>query len=366
MRVLVLPVSGPGFVAQLAILQHLCEINFIPDLTLASSGGNVAAYVVAAANWKWPGIQRISQSLTKELFVKPWSSIGTIAFAVGYFEGNKHNKGLGVKDFLSEYFTPETIVKYEIWTGTYNKTRQKARLFCNRKKENSILDTDCIDYDLTQSMEPVFSNGNIEIIGLCGMASASIPTVVPAQTIFDEQYEDGGVAGASPLTIMREPILKYTREKNTSLHIIYVNSVDLSSPTKNPCNNVIDNWKQTANNMIRSQTIIDRLSAYDLLRYHPGILKKDEFPCNYENLLRVKEIHKKLKYSLLEIFPSVCSTINIETFTGDDVIKNINHIYGKCVCRLWWLIPDDDNVSLYSSEKEVVRIIEECKEFSLL
>lgn len=361
MRLLVLPVSGPGFVSQLAILQHLCEIDFVPDITLASSGGNVAAYVASAANWKWSSITRISRSLNKELFVKPWSTIAAVSLIVGYFEGNIHNKGLGVKEFLLEHFTPETIVKNEIWTGTYNKTRQKARLFCNRSKEDSILDIDCIDHELTQSMNPVFANGNIDIIGLGGIASASIPTTVPAQTIFGEQYEDGGVAGASPLTIMREPILKYVSDNNTSLHIIYVNSVNLSCPTKKPCHNVIDNWKQTANNMIRSQTIIDRLAAYDLLRSHPGTLKKDEFLCNYANLLRVKKIHTKVQYSLLEIFPTTSNDLNIVTFTGSDVTDNINKMYGKCMCRLWWLVPDDASMDYESSEKEIIKILEECK-----
>src|SRR3972149_11408146 len=129
MYVLVLPVSGGGFVSQLAIIQHLCESHIVPDLTLSSSGGNVAAYVAAAADWKWPGIERVAKDLTQDLFVRPWSNITSVAFIMGYFKGDVYNRGSGVHEFLSRHFNTKTITNYEIWTGTYNKRRQRARLF---------------------------------------------------------------------------------------------------------------------------------------------------------------------------------------------------------------------------------------------
>jgi len=354
--VLVLPVSGGGFVSQLAILQHLCESRFIPDLTLASSGGNVAAYVAAAANWKWAGIERVARELTQDLFAKPWNSVSSIALTVGYFEGNVYNKGSGVYDFLSRHFTSETIVKHEIWTGTYNKDRQKARLFCNRSEEKSIVDVKYIDHDLTQSMDPVFTDGNIDTIAKAGIASASIPAIVPAQIIFDEPYIDGGVAGASPLIIMQEPILKYIKDNNYSLHIVYVNSVDLSSPNLKPCHNVFDNWRQATHNLVRSQTVIDRLSGYELLRCQPGTMNKEEFICNYENMERVKDIQSKVMYSMLEIYPTERYDVDIVGFNGDDVVNAIKKTYGNCRCRLWWITPHES-----ICDQAVCRILDQCK-----
>jgi len=342
MYILVLPVSGGGFVSQLAILQHLCESRFIPDLTLASSGGNVAAYVAAAANWKWPAIERIARELSHDLFAIPWNSVSSLSMIIGYFKGNVHDKGTGVYDFLSRYFTSSSIMKYEIWTGTYNKNRQKARLFCNRNKESSIMDTSCIDHDLTQSMEPIFANGDIELIGKVSIASASIPAIVPAQQIMEEDYIDGGVAGASPLTIMQEPILKYTRSNNTSLHLIYVNSIDLSSPHLKPIHNVLDTIRQASKDLVRSHTVIDRLSCYELLRCHPGNMNKDEFICNYDNMQRVKEIQSHVQYSMLEIYPTDRFDIEISNFHGEDVIAAIHKAYKNCKCRLWWLSPHDN------------------------
>ena len=332
MYVLVLPVSGGGFVSQLGILQHLCESKFVPDITLASSGGNVAAYVAAAANWKWCGIERVARELTQDLFARRWNSVASLAFIIGYFEGNVYRRGSGTHDFLSRHFTSETIVRHEIWTGTYNKERQKARLFCNREENESIVDVTCIDHDLTQSMEPVFTGGNIEVLAEAAVASASIPAVVPAQIIFDEPYIDGGIAGASPLTIMQEPILKYVRDNKAPLHIVYVNSVDLSSPNLNPCRNVFDTWRQATHDMVRSQTVIDRLSGYELLRCQPGTMNKEEFPCNHENLERVKEIQSKVMYSMLEIYPTCHNDVNIVGFNGDDVVSALRKTYGNCKC----------------------------------
>jgi predicted acylesterase/phospholipase RssA len=356
MRILVLPVSGGGFVSQLAILEHLCESHFIPDLTLASSGGNVAAYIAAAANWKWAGIERIARELSQSLFARPWNSVMSISMIIGYFKGDVYNKGDGVNDFLSRYFTSTTIKKYEIWTGTYNKNRQKARLFCNRSKETSIVDVSCIDHDLTQSMDSFFANGDISIISQAGIASASIPAIVPAQNIMGEDYVDGGVAGASPLTIMQEPILKHTRETNSPLHLVYVNSIDLSSPDIKPIHNVFDTWRQATKNLIRSQTVIDRLSGYELFRCNPGTITKEEFPCNYDNMERIKKIQSRVKYSILEIYPTSNFDVELVKFNGDDVIHAIRTAYQNCKCRFWWMTPDDT-----ICDPEICSLINECK-----
>lgn len=359
MYVLVLPVSGGGFPNQLAILQHLCESKFNPNLTLASSGGNVAAYVAAAADWKWPGIERVSRELTQDLFAKPWNNVPTLSLIMGYFEGNVCNKGTGVQNFLNKYFTHETIMKYEIWTGTYNKHRQKARLFCNRDKESSIMDVSCIDHNLTQSMEPLFTNGNIDLIGKSGIASASIPAIVPAEIIENEAYIDGGIAGASPLIIMQEPILKYIRDNKTALHIVYVNSIDLCSPHIKPCRNVLDTWRQATHDLVRSQTVNDRLAGFQLLRCQSGHMNQEEFICNYENIERVKIIQSKVKCSMLEIYPTEHYSVDIRNFSGEDVINTIKKVYDKCKCRLWWIVPDE-----YTYNQDIHNIIIDCKKYS--
>jgi hypothetical protein len=357
MYVYVLPVSGGGFVSQLAIIQHLCEIKFLPNIILASSGGNVAAYIAAAANWKWAAIERIARELSQDLFLCPWTQISSLSLIIGYFKGNIHNKGSGIHDFVNKHFTKENIKKYEIWTGTYNKTRQKARLFCNLNDKDSILDVSCIDHELTQSMEPLFADGDMSIIGDAGVASASIPSIVPSQKIFDEEYIDGGVASASPLSIMQEPILKYVNDNKESLHILYINSVDLSNPNIKPIHNILDTWKQTANDLIRSQTVIDRLSCYELLRCHSNKINKTEFVCSHAVLLKIKKIQSKVKYTMIEFYPTTHVEINLTKFNGNDVVNSIRESYQKCRCRFWWISSGSIDI-----DNEINLLLEECRQ----
>jgi predicted acylesterase/phospholipase RssA len=336
MYIAVFPVSGGGFVTQLAIIQHLCESQLIPDLILASSGGNVAAYVAAAADWKWAAVERIAQQLSPEFFIKSWNSVRAISMILGYFKGDVYNRGCGVDRFLQEYFTPESITKYEIWTGTYNKNRQQSRMFCNRHADASILNLDTIDYKLTQSMPPGFAGGNMKLIGQVCIASASIPAIVPSQEIDNEHYIDGGVSSASPLSVLQEPILRCATQHGSGLHIIYVNSVDLARPDTEPIHNVFDTIRQATNDMVRSQTVIDRLTGYGMIRSHTSSIHREEFKCNYENMQRVKEIHRLVKYSMLEIYPNSKYQVDIVSFTGAQVLEVIHRAYDDCHCRLWW------------------------------
>lgn len=342
MYVFVLPVSGGGFVVQLAIIQHLCEAKIIPDVILSSSGGNVAAYVATAADWKWSGIERISQDLSQNLFLKSWSFINPLSVIIGYFKGSVYDKGTGVYDFISRYFNSSNIAKYEIWTGTYNKNHQKARLFCNRAKdangktERTIFDTSCINYELTQSLEPIFADGDIDLIVQAGVASISIPGIVPAQRILGDNYIDGGVFCASPLTVMKEPILKYIKDTSEPLHIIYINSVDLSLCNTKKIHNVLDTWKEVTHDLIRSQIVIDRKIGYEIIREQSSKdLIKKEFTCNYENLDLIKNLPSK--YSLLEFYPSGSENfdVDITRFSGKDIITSIHKAYNSCSCRLW-------------------------------
>jgi hypothetical protein len=337
MFVLVLPVSGGGFVSQLGILQHLCEIGFIPDVTLASSGGNVSAYICSASNWRWAGIERIAQELSPGFFVQPWATIPALSIIVGYFKGDMYHQGTGVHSFLNRYFDSETITKHEIWTGTYNKTQQKARLFCNLTRAESILDPCLIDHELTQSLEPVYAGGDIALIGDASIASASIPGVVAAQRIYGEEYVDGGVGGASPMSIMKDPLLDYVKQHDCPLHLVYVNSVDLSHP--HPAvttGNFIDNVKQITHNIVRSQTVIDRLACYEIFERHGDTVLSEEFVCTNETMKRITYIHTNKRFSMTEFYPTNPLDINIVSFDRSDIVKGITDAYKNCKCRLWY------------------------------
>jgi predicted patatin/cPLA2 family phospholipase len=339
MYIFILPISGGGFVSQLAGIQYLCELNIKPTITLASSGGNVASFIASAANWKWPGIERISRELTTDLFVSQWNSISLISGITGYFQANRYNEGKNITGFLNKYFTDETIMNDEIWTGTYNKDQKRTCLFCNKK--NSVLDVSCIDNDLTQSTLPIFANGDISLIGKYCTASASIPSLVPPQKIMGSLYEDGGVSASSPMTVMSDIILKYIIDNNESMHLTYINSINLSNHNNKSINNIIDNIKETTSNLIRSSVVNDRLASYRLLKSFPGQINFKEFECNYNNIGHIKHIQTKIKYSLLEIFPITRYEINIVNFNGDDIINMIHTAYKNLRCKFWFICSEE-------------------------
>ena len=336
MQLLVLPVSGGGFVVQLAQIQRLCEVDYHPDVTLASSGGNVSAYIAAAADWKWSGVERIASQLDQGLFVRPWSSFSPLSFAMGFFRGNIYTQGIGAYHFLQEQFTPRSILKYEIWTGTYNEKRQRSRLFCNRREEDALLKVSHVNPDLTQSMEPVFMNGDLQMISIAAMASASVPAIVPGQVIEGETYIDGGIAGASPLTILSEAVLATARRRE-KLHLTYLNSLDLNTPKRLPIFNVVDTLRRATSDLVRSQTVIDRLAAYSLLQRQRGEILANEFPCTLENLRRVQGIRELVQYSLLELYPGQDYDIDMTSFNGRVVVNGMHRAYQDCHCRLWWI-----------------------------
>ena len=343
MRVLVLPVSGGGFTSQLAIMEHLCETHFVPDLTLASSGGNLAAYICSAAKWKWASIKRIASELSQDIYARPWNRNSWVTMVIGYFKGNAYNKGSGAYHFFMKYFDSETIGKYEIWTGTYNKERQKARLFCNRKESESCININLINKDLMQSMDPVFADNQIKLLSEVSMASASIPSLVPCEIIEGEPYSDGGLSNASPLVILKDSIYQKVRNENLPLHLIYVNSVDLSIPDIKPCKNIIDSLKQIPHILVKSHVVNDRSAGYDLINLlgydlinHQGYkIIFEEYKCDYDTLIIIQNIQKNVMYSLLEIYPMENNDINIVFFKGEDIVKSIEKCYEKCMCRFW-------------------------------
>lgn len=337
MILMILPVSGKKFIAQLGEIQILCEGNIKPDIMLASSGGNIASYVAAAANWECSAIERIAGQIKSKFLLQPWSNISIVSSIIGYFKGNIYNNGEGLENFLKEFFDEKTITKYETWTGTFNIKSKKSKLFCNKKKEDCLLDVSFIDYDLTQSEPPHFANGDFSIIAKSCIASASIPGIVPPEKINNNYYMDGGVSCASPLTILHEPILKYTCKNKSKLHMIYINCCDLSEVKNKKPSNIVDTLMEASIDMLRCQNVIDRLTTYELLRCFKGEMNKEEFEFNQETIKYIKKIYDSNSYSMLEIYPTKDVDVDIANFSQEDIVKNINIAYSNCRCRFWWL-----------------------------
>jgi predicted acylesterase/phospholipase RssA len=336
MEILVLPISGGCFCAQLAILQHLCNCGYVPDVSLGSSGGNLCAYVAAAADWNAYGIVRVASQLNNELFLTEWAANPSLSKVVGFFKGYTHQQGIGVKKLIESFFTPSSIAKYEIWTGTYNNTKKKARVFCNRSESTAKLNCKSLNTNLLQCIPVCYASGDIDLIVKVGVASASIPCIVPPQVIGGEEHMDGGLYGASPLTLLKDCIWK--QAKDQGVHIVYVNAFDLSRPASKETNNVIDCYKQSTAAVVQSQIIMDRWHAHSLVAMTTDCddLSHVTFECTESSLRVFLKLRRYLTSSLLEIYPLVAEEINLARFDGRAVVDAMAETYPQCMCHLWW------------------------------
>lgn len=335
MHLFVLPVSGGAYVAQLAILQHLCDVKMLPDVIFSSSGGNVAAYIALAAQWKWANIERIVEELNCTLFAKPWHNIPPLAFLMGIMKGNIYNGGCGVGDFFQRHFDQTLATSVEIWTGTNNVEEQRSAMFCNRSV--SQLNTQGFDNELYNSAPLRYLDGDVTRIAKASVASASIPSIVPPQEIDGYHYADGGISGASPLTTMHD-VIDQSVEEDEELHIVYINSCNLMKCEKTRDGNVFQTWKQAMSDLVRGQTAIDRAAAHALIKKRSPCRNLQElfFPCNSESLLRVLEIRRTNPHTLLEIYPQKTYEVDITSFTGVDAANTLRKAYEDCRMHLWY------------------------------
>lgn len=333
MELLVLPVSGGGYVNQLSAILDLCGIGYKPDVILASSGGNVCAYIASAADWNPHNIVRISQDMSKSMFSKPWSNIPIVSYIVAFFRGNAYDEGAGVKEFFYNRFNRETINKYEVWTGAYNKDLQKATVFCNRDKENSIFKSSFCQNSICKNCECIYLGKDIDMVVDASISSAAIPAVIPPKKIREYNYVDGGVSGSSPLLMMKESVINYIKNNRGYLHLVYLVPLNFDKPRFFEGENIMTNWRQTFSNMVTAQILIDCQIAYHLLLVFNKDMNKIEFEASLENLKQLEKI--KDTHYLLEIYPKVPQDVDLSNFDGKEVGKILSENKGKNICRLW-------------------------------
>lgn len=236
MKILVLPISGGGFPFQLAIIRDLASIEWKPNISLATSGGNVAAYTAAAGDWKVDGINAACLKLSSNVFTKSWLPSTIPSHIVGLFQGSIYKSAKKESiDFFEKNFTSETVSRYEIWSGTTHIYERSAQMICNRSKSESILggrDISCSDIGCREAM---YMDGNVTGIGLASLASASIPAIVPHVEVEGEILCDGGMLYASPLSCLAPSISATAKDKKESIHITYISSrdTDVPPPDKN-------------------------------------------------------------------------------------------------------------------------------------
>ncbi len=340
MRVQVLPSSGSSFPAQLALVNELALLGIIPNIILATSGGNASAYLTVAADWSLSNVERIVNTIKPNIFTNEWSNIiPTISMA--FFKGTMYNKGIGVKALFEEQFTTESITRVEIWTGTMNRDANKAQFFCNRKCSKSIIQPTGRMSD--GCLPLIYLDGNIEDIAIVTHASASIPTIVPEVKFRDINYADGGVFYSSPLSGLRYSLLDLALQNSDGFHIDYISSFDMSSNGSNDTyNNILDNFNKVRHEIVKSLSIQDRDVGIQMLETLIGCvggeckIEKIELQCNLSVLASIECARKNLKCSLLELYPPDEHSIDLTCVLPSEIMDVVSAVKKNYKLRFWY------------------------------
>ena len=332
MEVCALPISGGRFPCQLGLIHELSKNNYRPDVSFGSSGGNVNAYLAAAADWRPNGILRISKSVTSDLFCQSWFPQALRGFLpsylIGVFYGSAYSDGIGVDELFETLFTNASIGNYEIWTGTVNRNKGKAEFFCNLDSGSSRLSNH--DFcDRTYGCLPrVYLDRDIKAISKISQASASIPLIVPDKTFRENTYQDGGLFFASPLT----PFISTLARRKEKIHITYINSLDLDDlgMEEEPSTSIFGKSGSAMSGLLKSTIIHDRNNGINFVKSHGEVhyMEGD----NLKEILKVKNDYSR---TMLELYPKEKLCLKIEGFEHkeiNDIMMSTKESYGY---RFW-------------------------------
>jgi hypothetical protein len=334
MHVLVLPVSGNFFPAQLSMLTQLIEAGYESNVLLGTSGGAVNSVLSVGADWNSSNIHRIVRRMDSTLFLQNWwpNALDFLpSWGLGFFRGSVYQHGTGLTNFMDTYFTSDALAQKEIWIGVTNKSTETPEFFCNLSQEKSIL-KDC-------SQSSHFLDGDVRKIQKAALASASILTVVPAQVIDGDKYVDGGVFYASPLTPLQDSIRQLEDKKG--LHITYVNTYDIeerkvqSSVDFYP--GIFQTGASTFATMVYSILFQDRINGLKLLHKDVGRLKHISIKGNQTTLKQIFRFRKTCKRSFLELYTKSIDTIDLTDFQSEDILKIMDKVKFDYYCRFWWI-----------------------------
>lgn len=359
MHLLIAPVSGGAFPVQLGFIIELARLRrdvatptseaILPfyEAILASSGGNIATYLALAADFTLEGIERVITKLHPGLLLTSWwprpLSFLFPSWILGYYEGTIFDRGFGCEEAFQEIFTPASVGRIEVWTGTLNRSTGKAEIFCNLSRGESKLALGHFIPEKFNSMPLNYISRDLSRIAQVSHASAAIPVMVPSVKIGEFQYADGGTCFSSPLTPLQDCIIgsfckdpEHGSTKYRSLHLDYVSSYNLESNTRPATyRNLYENGTIALAEIIKSLGIQDRLSGIELLRV--GEIKFETGSCNPEVLKEIFFRRRHYRQSFLELYPNEEIEIPLESFTSQQVITAMNKARQSMMFRLWYV-----------------------------
>jgi len=332
----VLPVSGGAFPIQLAGLSKMCQTKHHFDVVLASSGGNVAAYLAMSGSWHWAGIERAVNQMRPDWFSRAWSPVWLLSSWYSYTNRCMRASGKGVLDFMLRNFSRDSVQQTEIWTGAFNKTTQKTCLFCNLDRDKVTLRPSARQLLVANQEDPIYASGDLGLISKYSLASASIPHAVPGVEINGSMIIDGGMSSASPLSTLATEIENHPAKV---INLTYFSYGDVE--TTSPCTrgDLVTDIMGTIGSLIKCLAIADRRRACEIIARR-GPLETAHFAIDWNTLEVVEELRKQTGSSMLEIYSTCTEYIDIDEVHPEAVMCLMKRAENNMHGRLWYISKD--------------------------
>lgn len=359
MKIYVLPISGGGFISQIALLAELYDATYddsydyhrairqgstaaipgTPDLVLSSSGGNVAAYLAMVSGWSSTGIYQNIKSVKSEIFVQPWTPSFLPSGIMFYSTKSIYRNGTGMDQLFSSMFTPVSIKQTEIWSGTYNTNSQRGALFCNLDRSDAFVKDDILsEGTILYDCDPFnYLSGDVVDISKVVHASAAIPFVTEGVYIDGKRYIDGGVAYSSPLIPISEH-LKVNLEKHfesTSpdtklVQMFYFCSYDMDQRFNDSM------YDASIGLLVHSSGLQDRAFALNFIRQFADVGIE---PAKYEDLTskKLREILRSIQHKsyIIFLFPRNALAVDVANFTTKQLLQYMNWTIKNYSAIVW-------------------------------
>ena len=380
-----LPVSGGALVSHLALLQIVYDarvksnneikrgyFSYAPHIVLASSGGNVSAFIGQASDWKSHAIERNVMNMNSNMFVKKWvpeelSLVPDIPFFLS--KGSLYNQGIGARPLFKSLFTPSTIQRSELWLGTYDIKHKKAQFFCNKSQSDSYVTEPFFNEEqsLYYAMPLKFMDGDIDKLADICIASATIPAVVPSKNVDGLLYADGGVMYPSPLSVLHKEILRiitgkervpisksFQLETNTERNTEFIYSEQKEIKEKNlrmiyfypyqpnglvyPGTSRDLSIRNYLDSILNVGMMQDRNTAIELLNIlsPDGLETETYITLNTDRLAEIMRFLSTKKHYLIEMFPHRNPSINIIHIDGPSMIAAMNLVKRGFGAQVWY------------------------------
>lgn len=358
MEVAILPVSGGRFPQQLAAIREICRVGEMPPLILCSSGGSVSTYLAMCARWDPLSIERVAHSVSDKHIISSWfpNFFNFVpSYFAGIFLGSIYKTSTETLTLFKTYLTTEDIKDREIWVGCTNDNTSASGLFCNKSKEESIIQGYNFNTSLLKSEPLIYLDGDVEQICKSVVASSTIPVIFKPQYINGKKYIDGGTKFASPAFALNEE-LRILGVKHGGIHVLYINGYDVEEDMKpREQKSMFRQGVDVTEHAIRSFIIQDRKLAYDLINdqgwassmgperccheiMESGIENRTYCACfpisKFEDVYKLR---KNALSSLIEIYPKgSIEILEVDDFSGDDVVRVMKNALDVLHCRIWW------------------------------